>query len=112
MIEAMACGTPVLAYRAGAVSEVVDEGVTGMIVDNIDHARIALAQVAALDRRKVRRRFEERFTARRMANDYVRVYHGLAYRAVRSGHDIKYPVNGGARISGDELVDDVDTHAD
>jgi glycosyltransferase involved in cell wall biosynthesis len=112
MIEAMACGTPILAYRAGAVSEVVDEGVTGRIVDNIDQARIALAQVAALDRRKVRRRFEERFTARRMANDYVRVYHGLAYRAARSGHDIKYPVNGGARISGDELVDDVDTHAD
>jgi glycosyltransferase involved in cell wall biosynthesis len=112
MIEAMACGTPVLAYRAGAVSEVVDEGVTGMIVDNIDQARIALAQVAALDRRKVRRRFEERFTARRMATDYVRIYHGLAYRAARSGQDIKYPVNGGARISGDELVDDVDTHAD
>jgi glycosyltransferase involved in cell wall biosynthesis len=112
MIEAMACGTPVLAYRAGAVSEVVDEGVTGMIVDNIDQARIALAQVAALDRRKVRRRFEERFTARRMANDYVRVYHGLAYRAAWSGHDIKFPVNGGARISGDELVDDVATHGD
>jgi glycosyltransferase involved in cell wall biosynthesis len=112
MIEAMACGTPVLAYRSGAVPEVVDEGITGMIVDNIDQARIASVQVAALDRRKVRRRFEERFTARRMANDYLRVYLGLAYRAARSGHDIKYPVNGYARISGDELVNDVDTHAD
>jgi glycosyltransferase involved in cell wall biosynthesis len=112
MIEAMACGTPVLAYRAGAVPEVIDEGITGMIVDNIDQARIASVQVAALDRRRVRRWFEERFTARRMANDYVRVYRGLAYRAARSGHDIKYPVNGYARISGDELVNDVDTHAD
>ena len=112
MIEAMACGTPVLAYRAGAVPEVVDEGVTGMIVDNIDQARIASVQVAALNRRKVRRRFEERFTARRMATDYVRVYQGLVYRATRPGRSTKYPINGGARISGDELVSDVDMHAD
>jgi len=112
MIEAMACGTPVLAYRAGAVPEVIDEGVTGMIVDNIDQARIASVQVAALDRRKVRRRFEERFTARRMANDYVRVYRGLVYRAAQSGRDIKFSINGGARIGGDELVSDVDTHVD
>jgi glycosyltransferase involved in cell wall biosynthesis len=112
MIEAMACGTPVLAYRAGAVPEVIDEGVTGMIVDNIDQACIASVQVAALDRHKVRRRFEERFTARRMANDYVRVYRGLVYRAAHSGRDIKFSINGGARIGGDELVSDVDTHVD
>ncbi len=112
MIEAMACGTPVLAYRAGAVPEVVDEGVTGMIVDNIDQARIASVQVAALDRRKVRRRFEERFTARRMATDYVRVYQGLVHHAAQPGRSTKYPINGGARISGDELVSDVDMHAD
>jgi glycosyltransferase involved in cell wall biosynthesis len=112
MIEAMACGTPVLAYRAGAVPEVVDEGITGMIVDNIDQARIASVQVAALDRRKVRRRFEERFTARRMATDYVRVYQGLVHHAAQPGHRTKYPINGGARISGDELVSDVDMHAD
>ena len=63
----------------------IDEGVTGMIVDNIDQARIASVQVAALDRRKVRRRFEERFTARRMARDYVRVYRNLVYHAVAPG---------------------------
>jgi hypothetical protein len=56
---------------------VVDEGITGMIVDNIDQARIASVRVAALDRRKVRRRFEERFTARRMALDYLAAYRSL-----------------------------------
>jgi glycosyltransferase involved in cell wall biosynthesis len=111
MIEAMACGTPVLAYRAGAVEEVIDEGVTGMIVDNIDQARIASVQVAALDRRKVRRRFEERFTARRMASDYVRVYRKLVH-AVARPHDVKYQTNGGARISEEELIRNVITHAD
>ena len=77
MIEAMACGTPVLAYRAGAVAEVIEHGLTGLIVDNIDQARIALVQAISMDRRKIRRRFEERFTAHRMANDYVRIYRGL-----------------------------------
>ena len=112
MIEAMSCGTPVLAYRVGSVPEVIDEGVTGMIVDNIDQARIALVHVAALDRRKVRRRFEERFTARRMARDYVRVYRGLVGRAAQPGRGSKRPVNGGTRIGEDELFSDVDTHVD
>jgi glycosyltransferase involved in cell wall biosynthesis len=112
MIEAMSCGTPVLAYRAGSVPEIIDEGVTGMIVDDIDQARIAMVQVAALDRRKVRSRFEERFTARRMAKDYVRVYKGLVRHAAQQGRNARHPVNGGAYVSGDELVNDVDTHAD
>jgi len=112
MIEAMACGTPVLAYRAGAVPEVVDEGVTGMIVDNIDQARIALVQVAAMDRRKVRRRFEERFTAHRMASDYVRVYRSLVRHAARPARDTVSQVNGGAHISEHELVSDASAHAD
>ena len=80
MIEAMACGTPVLAYRAGSVVEVIEHGVTGLIVDDIDQARIALVQAISMDRRKVRRRFEERFTARRMASDYVRVYRPASAR--------------------------------
>ena len=112
MIEAMSCGTPILAYRAGSVPEIIDEGVTGMIVDNIDQARIALVQVAALDRRKVRSRFEERFTARRMAKEYVRVYRALVRHAAQPGRGARHPVNGGAHVSGDELVNDVDTHAD
>src|SRR5215475_381156 len=107
MIEAMSCGTPVLAYRAGSVPEVIDEGVTGMIVDNIDQARIALVQVAALDRRKVRCRFEERFTARRMAKDYVRVYRGLLRHAAQPGRVSKHALNGGTSASGGESVNDV-----
>jgi glycosyltransferase involved in cell wall biosynthesis len=98
MIEAMACGTPVLAYRAGAVAEVIDGGITGMIVDNIDQARIASVQVAALDRRKVRLRFEERFTATRMANDYVRVYRSLVRHAAQPPRDIIFEIHGG-RVS-------------
>ena len=81
MIEAMACGTPVLALRRGSVEEVVEDGLTGHIIDSIEEATVALPRVMALDRRAVRRRFEERFTATRMANDYVRVYKALITRA-------------------------------
>ena len=80
-IEAMACGTPVLALRRGSVEEVVEDGLTGHIVDSIEEATFALPRVMALDRRAVRRRFEERFTATRMAKDYVRVYNSLLARA-------------------------------
>jgi len=74
MIEAMACGTPVLAFRHGSVPEIIEDGVTGRIVASMDEAIAAVPQVLALDRRKVRRRFEERFTAERMAHDYVDLY--------------------------------------
>ena len=62
MIEAMACGTPVLAFRNGAVPEVIDDGVTGYVVDTMDEAHRALGRVLALDRSRVRRRFDERFS--------------------------------------------------
>jgi len=74
MIEAMACGTPVIAWRCGSVPEVVDDGVTGRIVDSIDEAVAAVDDVTALDRSAVRRRFEERFSAERMVDDYLTVY--------------------------------------
>jgi len=77
MIEAMACGTPVLAFRCGSVPEIVDEGVTGAIVGNMEEAIAALPRVIALDRKKVRQRFEQRFSATRMAKDYVSVYRSL-----------------------------------
>jgi glycosyltransferase involved in cell wall biosynthesis len=86
MIEAMACGTPVIAYRRGSVPEVVDHGVTGLIVETIEEAVGAVRRVGKLSRKRCRHVFEERFSARRMARDYVNVYGRLlAGRACR--HD-------------------------
>ena len=77
MIEAMACGTPVLAFRCGSVPEIIDEGITGAIVETVEEAIAALPRVMALDRKKVRQRFEQRFSATQMAKDYVGVYRSL-----------------------------------
>jgi len=85
MIEAMACGTPVLAFRHGSVPEVVDDGITGHIVDGLDEAICKIGRVLALDRARVRRRFEQRFTAKRMAQDYVRIYENLLGTSARQG---------------------------
>jgi glycosyltransferase involved in cell wall biosynthesis len=74
MIEAMACGTPVIAFRSGSVPEVIDHGVTGFIVDDEEQAVQAVGRLGELDRRKVRARFEERFTAKRMAREYLQHY--------------------------------------
>jgi len=78
MIEAMACGTPVIAFRSGSVPEVIDHGGTGYIVEDEHGAIAAIGRLAELDRRVVRARFEERFSAKRMAGDYVRSYEMLA----------------------------------
>jgi glycosyltransferase involved in cell wall biosynthesis len=78
MIESMACGTPVVARRRGAVPEVVDEGRTGVTFERSHEAVGAIERAAALSRVGVRRWFEVRFSARRMAEDYLRVYHRLA----------------------------------
>jgi glycosyltransferase involved in cell wall biosynthesis len=77
MIEAMACGTPVLAFRCGSIPELIENGVTGKIVGSEDEAVAALPEILSYDRRAVRQRFEERFTATRMANDYVSGYRRL-----------------------------------
>lgn len=77
MIEAMACGTPVVAWRRGAVPEVIEEGVSGFVVDNIDSAVEAVRRSHTLDRVAVRQAFERRFTAERMAEDYLRLYRSL-----------------------------------
>jgi glycosyltransferase involved in cell wall biosynthesis len=74
MIEAMACGTPVVAWRQGSVPEVIEPGVSGFVVDDLEQAVEATRQVARLSRRRVREAFEARFTADRMARDYVSVY--------------------------------------
>ena len=83
MIEAMACGTPVIAFRAGSVPEVIDEGVTGSIVSGEAEAVASTKRLDQFDRAKVRATFERRWTARRMAEDYVDLYQALAARAWR-----------------------------
>ena len=77
MIEALACGTPVIAYRRGSVTEVIEHGVTGFIVDGKDDAVAHAARVGELDRRRWRAVFEQRFSAERMARDYMKVYERL-----------------------------------
>jgi glycosyltransferase involved in cell wall biosynthesis len=77
MIEAMACGTPVIALRNGSVPEVVDDGITGFIVDDEAMAARAAGRIHLLDRTLIRTIFEQRFTARRMAEDYTRIYQNL-----------------------------------
>jgi glycosyltransferase involved in cell wall biosynthesis len=80
MIEALACGTPVIAWPQGSVPEVMADGVTGFIVESNDEAVAAVDRVAALDRRRCRQVFEERFSAGRMARDYLAIYRRLAER--------------------------------
>jgi glycosyltransferase involved in cell wall biosynthesis len=77
MIEALACGTPVIAYGRGAVPEVLEDGVTGWIVAGRDDAIQAIAQVSTLSRRRCRQTFEERFSATQMTQDYLRIYQQL-----------------------------------
>jgi glycosyltransferase involved in cell wall biosynthesis len=78
MIEAMACGTPVIAFRRGSVPEVIEDGATGFVVENDAEALEAIKRVAELDRKRVRAGFERRFSARRMAEGYVHHYEMLA----------------------------------
>ena len=77
MIEAMACGTPVIAFRSGSVPEVVEDGVTGFIVDSEIEAVEAIRRLGELDRRQVRAHFERRFTATRMTKEYLGHYQAL-----------------------------------
>ena len=74
MIEAMACGTPVLAFRCGSVPEIVEDRLTGRIVSSTEEAAQAIPELLALDRNAIRARFEQRFSSRRMASDYVNIY--------------------------------------
>jgi glycosyltransferase involved in cell wall biosynthesis len=74
MIEALACGTPVIAWRRGSVPEVLEEGISGRIVDNVDDAVRAVHEIDRLSRSACRRAFEQQFDARRMAMDYLEVY--------------------------------------
>jgi glycosyltransferase involved in cell wall biosynthesis len=89
MIEAMACGTPVIAWRRGSVPEIVEDGVTGYIVDNEAEAINAVGKLAALDRARVRAEFERRFTARRMAHDYLTCFKALLSGPKQKSTDVR-----------------------
>jgi glycosyltransferase involved in cell wall biosynthesis len=81
MIEAMACGTPVIAYNRGSVPEIIDDGLTGFIVEDEISAVAAVDRLGGLDRGAIRKQFETRFTARRMALDYLEAYRSLTAQA-------------------------------
>jgi glycosyltransferase involved in cell wall biosynthesis len=80
MIEALACGLPIIAYPFGSVPEIVENGVTGFLVDGVEDAVDAVLRISSIDRAKCRQQFEERFTASRMAQDYVTVYERIVER--------------------------------
>ncbi len=84
MIESMACGTPVIAYNRGSVPEIVDDGLTGFIVEDETSAVAAVGRVSTLNREAIRKQFETRFTARRMALDYLAAYRSLMERESRA----------------------------
>jgi glycosyltransferase involved in cell wall biosynthesis len=98
-IEAMACGTPVIAMRRGSMTEVIDDGVSGFIVDNVEQAVAAVARIETLNRAEVRACFERRFTVDRMARDYIEIYRKL----VEGGADPRKPSNAG-NVSLDAVV--------
>jgi glycosyltransferase involved in cell wall biosynthesis len=89
MIEAMACGTPVIAYRGGAVPEVIEEGHTGFIVEGLEDAVEAVRRVPELSRKRCREIFDQRFTAARMAHDYVEVYERLIQRKQHKALEVR-----------------------
>lgn len=77
MIESMACGTPVIAFRAGSVPEVIEDGVSGFVVGSVEEAVSAVSRASKLDRNSVREAFDNRFTAGRMASEYLKIYSSL-----------------------------------
>ncbi len=78
MIEAMACATPVIAFRHGSVPEILEDGLTGFVIENVEQAAAAVGRLDLLFRPSIRSRFEDRFSARAMAREYIRIYRRLA----------------------------------
>jgi glycosyltransferase involved in cell wall biosynthesis len=109
MIEAMACGTPVLAFRGGSTSEIIDQGVTGLLVDTYEEAVKTLPQLLALDRHVVRRRYEQRFTSARMTKEYVALYRSMLDVQDTSTLDASLPqhVDLEKKINGQRLHDNL-----
>ncbi len=78
LIESLACGVPVVAYPRGSVPEIIENGTSGFLVNNVDEAADALGNIAAIERKKCRESFELRFSAKRMAHDYLNIYQRIA----------------------------------
>jgi glycosyltransferase involved in cell wall biosynthesis len=100
MIEAMACGTPVIAFRCGSVPEVISDGKTGFVVENVEQAADAVRRVEWLNRRRCRQVFEERFTVGRMVRDYLEVYRGLVAPHPDSTAPILWPARAPRFVDG------------
>jgi glycosyltransferase involved in cell wall biosynthesis len=112
MIESMACGTPVLAFRRGSVPEIVDNGLTGRIVSDVDEAVRAIPGLLALDRKAIRARFEERISAARMTTDYVRLYQKMLRKHTACDGRLSTLAARSAAISGSHLCPGNDLPAD
>ena len=96
MIESMSCGTPVIGWRNGSVPEIVDPGVTGFVINSFEGAVAAVREAGRLDRSLVRRRFEQRFSAARMARDYLAAYHRLGRERTLDAQPKQAVLGGGA----------------
>jgi glycosyltransferase involved in cell wall biosynthesis len=93
MIEAMACGTPIIARVRGSVPEIMEQGETGFVIKDLDGAVRAVKKVSHLDRQRCRQVFENRFTATRMATEYLHVYQRLIGDAVSRREEAHEPAH-------------------
>src|SRR5207244_121784 len=100
-IESMACGTPVISFGRGAAPEIIDDGVTGFVVDTETEAAAAIGRLHTLSRGFVRKVFEQRFNSHRMAADYVNIYQKLIHAP---GSRIDRVLNGWSRRTGNPLA--------
>jgi glycosyltransferase involved in cell wall biosynthesis len=99
VIEALVCGTPVIAYRRGSMAELIDDGVTGFLVDTLDEAVAAIAKIDTIDRGACRRVAAERFSVDRMADAYLALYHSVIARSFEVGSDPTTFVSPAAKLS-------------
>ena len=105
MIEAMSCGTPVIAFDKGSVPEIIDDGVSGFIVNDVEEAGIALEKIDTLLRSAVRKVFEEKYTATRMAKDYLKIYEILASARNKNNHENHgHPDNLNSKVWNQHLI--------
>jgi glycosyltransferase involved in cell wall biosynthesis len=103
MIEAMACGTPIIAFSRGSVPEIIENGVTGFIVENEEQAIEAIERIGTLDRHHIRTEFERRFSVQQMAQNYVRCYEQVTGKKSRSSKKTARPLEGGPSATPDDV---------